>query len=319
MSALLEQIRSRIEALEVDFHFVKTIRTSMNGIEHETWLLEYDNAQFVYVAGQKNVTLGWDSTKCPMAEELMKGLRQEYDLIYVYDWQEDRIQIQDYYQEQITKAEADGNFEQVKELELALEEELKDFDEELNDSDYASWEKFQAKWYEYLSECLSPLRTADIGDMIVEVDSRYLEKDALSLSQAVSSLKEGPFTLATEDEWEYLCNGGARSLFRWGDFLNDSVFKDIFDVGDEDCDNKYSILNEPNMFGLLIGYDSYKNEIIDDTRYTKGGDTGCSLCGGDGLIYVLPCYTAFYRHDNNNWNQELSKDYYSYRRIIRLP
>ena len=27
--------------------------------------------------------------------------------------------------------------------------------------------------------------------------------------------------LATEDEWEYLCNGGARTLFRWGDTLCD--------------------------------------------------------------------------------------------------
>ena len=38
----------------------------------------------------------------------------------------------------------------------------------------ASWEGFLAKWNEHLSQCLSPLRTADIRDMIVEVDSRYL-------------------------------------------------------------------------------------------------------------------------------------------------
>lgn len=33
-----------------------------------------------------------------------------------------------------------------------------------------------------------------------------------------------------------------------------------------------------------------KNEIIDNTSYTKGGDGGCSFCGGDGAVYVLPCY-----------------------------
>ncbi len=72
-----------------------------------------------------------------------------------------------------------------------------------------SWQK----WNAHLSECLSPLRTADIGDLIVEVDCRYLEQDAPSLTEAVRSLKEGhPFTLATEDEWEYLCNGGAHAV-----------------------------------------------------------------------------------------------------------
>ncbi len=75
------------------------------------------------------------------------------------------------------------------------------------------------KWNENMTSCLSPLRTADIGDMLVEVDNRYLDPDAPTLSWAVRALKEGPFTLATEDEWEYLCNGGTRTLFQWGDVL----------------------------------------------------------------------------------------------------
>ena len=50
------------------------------------------------------------------------------------------------------------------------------------------------------------------------------------LDEAVRSLKKGPFTLATEDEWEYLCNGGARTLFRWGDTL-EGVLSEIYAVG----------------------------------------------------------------------------------------
>ena len=60
MLELLKDIRSRIEALGINFQFIKTIKTSMNGIERETWLLEYESSQFVFVSGQKNVTLGWD-------------------------------------------------------------------------------------------------------------------------------------------------------------------------------------------------------------------------------------------------------------------
>ena len=222
------------------------------------------------------------------------------------------------YQEQIDEAEENGDSAKADELRAELEEELEQMNKDIEEKGYASWEGFLAKWNEHLSRCLSPLRTADIRDMIVEVDSRYLDEDAPSLEQAVLSLKQGLFTLPTEDEWEYLCNGGTRTLFRWGDTLSD-VMTEIFQVGAVGETRENTILEQPNMLGLFIAYDSYKNEIIDNTSYTKGGDGGCSLCGGDGAIYVLPCYTAFYRHPVNERCPGLLKNYFCYRRIIRLP
>ena len=77
MTALLERVRSRIEELNMDFQFIKVIKTKMNGIEQETWLLEYEGTQFVFVHGQKNVVLGWD-TECPLSEGLLQGLQEEF-------------------------------------------------------------------------------------------------------------------------------------------------------------------------------------------------------------------------------------------------
>ena len=57
----------------------------------------------------------------------------------------------------------------------------------------------------------SAIATAE-GSAAVTTDSRYLAKDVPSLAEAVQALKEGPFTLATEDEWEYLCNGGIQIM-----------------------------------------------------------------------------------------------------------
>lgn len=108
-----------------------------------------------------------------------------------------------------------------------------------------------------------------------------------------------------------------RTLFRWGDTLQD-VLKEIYRRGAADDTEESPILEQPNPWGLFIAYDSYKNEIIDDLSYTKGGDGGGSLCGGDGAIYVLPCYTAFYRYPMAGRKYPLSKNYFSYRRIIRL-
>ena len=320
MKALLERVRSRIEELNMDFQFIKVIKTKMNGIEQETWLLEYEGTQFVFVHGQKNVVLGWD-TECPLSEGLLQGLQEEFASGKEY-YQEKLEDLREYYQDEIQKANAAGDSAKAEALSLALAEEEKEIKEkDIKENGYLSWEDFLAKWNAYLSECVSPLRTADIGDMIVEVDSRYIECDMPSLEDAVRSLKEGPFTLATEDEWEYLCNGGTRTFFRWGDILNNDIRDEIFQIGaavSYEKEIQSSVLNQNNMLGLFIAYDSYKYEIIDNTLYTKGGDGGCSLCGGDGPIYVLPCYSAFYRNLYHDYGHGLSQNYYSYRRIIRL-
>lgn len=319
MLELLKDIRSRIEALGINFQFIKTIKTSMNGIERETWLLEYESSQFVFVSGQKNVTLGWDIAQCSLGQGVLEGLKEEFAAGHEY-YQDEKEELRNYYQKEIQKANTKNDLIKAEQLRSELAEELKSWEEDMLENGYGSWESFMVKWNENLSQCLSPLRTVDIGDMIVEVDSRYLKEDAPSLTQAICSLKEGPFTLATEDEWEYLCNGGTRTLFRWGDTLDD-VLTEIYNVGSvRKQDEKAStILEQPNMLGLFLSYNSYKMEIIDHTQYTKGGDGGCSICGGEGAIFVLPCYTAFYRQPIYEYSERLSKNYYCYRRIIRLP
>ncbi len=319
MLELLKDIRSRIEALGINFQFIKTIKTSMNGIERETWLLEYEGSQFVFVSGQKNVTLGWDIAQCSLGQGVLEGLKEEFAAGHEY-YQDEKEELRNYYQKEIQKANTKNDLIKAEQLRSELAEELKSWEEDMLENGYGSWESFMVKWNENLSQCLSPLRTVDIGDMIVEVDSRYLKEDAPSLTQAICSLKEGPFTLATEDEWEYLCNGGTRTLFRWGDTLDD-VLTEIYNVGSvRKQDEKAStILEQPNMLGLFLSYNSYKMEIIDHTQYTKGGDGGCSICGGEGAIFVLPCYTAFYRQPIYEYSDRLSKNYYCYRRIIRLP
>ena len=204
MSESLNSIRSRIESLGMDFQFVKTVKTGANGAERETWLLEYEGSRFIFVSGRKNVTLGWDTDKCPLGDGVLEGLQEEFSSGHGYYYEEELEDLKGDYQERIDEAKENGDSRKAEELRSELAEELESWNEDIEEKGYASWEGFLAKWNEHLSQCLSPLRAADIGDMIVEVDSRYLDEDAPSLEQAVLSLKQGPFTLPTEDEWEYL-------------------------------------------------------------------------------------------------------------------
>ena len=230
MSEALDRIRSRIEALGMGFQLIKPIQTKGNGVERETWLLDYEGAQFVFVPGQKQVTLGWDTGTCPLGPGVLEGLRKEFSLGHDYYYMDMMEDLKGEYQEQIAEAEQDGGSPAADRLRAALAEELEALEDEARERGLDSWDHHMDLWNRRLSQCLSPLRTADIGDMLVEADSRSLDEDAPSLDEAVRSLKKGPFTLATEDEWEYLCNGGARTLFRWGDTL-EGVLSEIYAVG----------------------------------------------------------------------------------------
>lgn len=84
MSELLNNVRSRIESLGIGFQFVKTVKTGTNGAERETWLLEYESSQFIFVPGRKHVTLGWDTDKCPLGDGVLEGLQKEFSSGHEY-------------------------------------------------------------------------------------------------------------------------------------------------------------------------------------------------------------------------------------------
>ena len=105
----------------------------------------------------------------------------------------------------------------------------------------------------------------------------------------LSLLWEVMATLPTPDEWAYLCGGGCRTLFPWGDGLDYSMHLHHFE-SEEDRGKPYD-MEQANFFGLSSAYDPYKREVVDgETLTTCGGDGGRNICGGMGLLVgYLPC------------------------------
>ena len=133
----------------------------------------------------------------------------------------------------------------------------------------------------------------------------------------LNQLEQQGLSLPTADEWAYLCGGGCRTLFPWGDGLDYSMrlhhFEDMEEAGDRPYD-----MEEPNFFGLSIAYDPYMREVVKAERFTTcGGDGGCNICGGLGMFLgYLPC--SPHCKPEVQEDKELNGDYDFYRPIIRV-
>ena len=98
-----------------------------------------------------------------------------------------------------------------------------------------------------------------------------------------SLLWELTASLPTPDEWAYLCGGGCRTLFSWGDGLYYSMHLRHFE-SEEDQGKPYD-MEQPNFFGLSIACDPYKRELTEGkTLTTCGGDGDCNICRWPGTF-----------------------------------
>ncbi|MFB6456255.1 SUMF1/EgtB/PvdO family nonheme iron enzyme [Chitinophaga sp. Hz27] len=144
-----------------------------------------------------------------------------------------------------------------------------------------------------------------------------------SYDEFVASVVATGFRLPTEDEWEYLAGGGARTLYPWGNQLDYTKKYHHFETGHTPTEPYY--LDTPNQFGLVIANNPYHSEILMDSEYfMKGGDGGCAICGGGGIdLGYFPA--GIYARDPNIFDEdmafkdEITSEYNYYRRILHIP
>lgn len=306
-----QDIIEKVKKISPNFKEVKEASFCMNGIETNTLIFEYEGSQIVFVDGKDNVELGWDykDELDNSIIDFMKDYAKDY-YEYLLEVEKDLIE---YYENQIKEVLENGKSkEEIEQIKEDLQDEL-EFSNEEKDL-YKDGNKFVDKFRSYLSESTSPVRNANIKPMLVEVESNFLKRD-MTYDEVINELEKTPFRLPTEDEWEYICSGGKRTIFRWGNILNENLGKEIFEITPNTKVDFETIIDKPNMFGVFISYNPYQLEIIKDNPYSKGGDGGCSICGGEGPIYVLPCFSSFYR---NQKSLHFNKNYYKIRRVVSL-
>ncbi|QQS86709.1 hypothetical protein [Fusobacterium canifelinum] len=270
-----------------------------------TAVFKYKESEFVFVPGD-TVTLGYEDLPKNLSNETIEGLK--YCLDESEDW---NTVLEEYIRDNFSKLRKATIKPMLVERKLQTVawrksnlEELKDYDIDL----LKDYNEFKSSDYNRLTLDETARFTKVGADIEIEL------YDDISYEELCENLKEEGFFLANLDEWEYLCGGGCRTLFPWGDDLDYNMNLLYFSKKGND---KYD-LEEPNFFGLSIAYDPYKMEIIDNKSFSKGGDGGCNICGGYGdFLGYLPS-SPYFNQVIDYEEEDLNGDFNFYRRIIRI-
>lgn len=108
----------------------------------------------------------------------------------------------------------------------------------------------------------------------------------VSYADAVDRVARLGLRLSTPEEWEYACGAGAETLFRWGEGTPESGYP---------YDHRAGPHREPNLWGLAIGQDPYRQEWTSTRTIVCGGDGGAATCGGTGFFVGWVTIATAYR------------------------
>jgi hypothetical protein len=165
----------------------------------------------------------------------------------------------------------------------------------------ASWQNTAAEYeigctlHEYIREASTSVRTITLKPFLLEVESREVGVEPIegglasypvvyrvtwqSQRQVAECLAREGFRLPSSDEWEHACRAGSRTLFRWGDFCP----ADCYPEGSGER-IAFDLHQRPNAFGLHIAENPYGWEFVTEPDMMRGGDGGCTICGGGGFF-----------------------------------
>ncbi|GGN31787.1 hypothetical protein FHR83_005678 [Actinoplanes campanulatus] len=133
--------------------------------------------------------------------------------------------------------------------------------------------------------------------------------DAPSYDGEVARLAGLGQRLLTPDEWEHACGAGATTLFRWGDANPES----------DPWSARTGPHRGPNLFGLNIGQDPYREERTAIRDVLCGGDGGTAVCGGSGSFLPWLTIATAFRDDDHAAEVASDDDYGTMRLRPAIP
>ncbi|GGD89587.1 SUMF1/EgtB/PvdO family nonheme iron enzyme [Paenibacillus nasutitermitis] len=304
--ALLESLTDRYPELVLK----RFARFERFGMHTHTAVYELAGSEFVFVPGD-TVTLGWESFTSGFDESTRQDVEETLEEYEIPDSETFIRSLMS----PVRTAAVGSMLVECKLREIGWRTVDPD-SEELTENSKEEIRKFEMSSSRMLTIYKTLRLSRSEAGTVVEL------YEAVSYETFLQQLQLKGFTLPSEDEWEYLCGGGSRLLWRWGDSFHYDMRIKHFE--DPDHVGKPYDLELPNHFGISIAYDPYRFEVVDSPCLFKGGDGGSNICGGLGIaLGYLPVATYFRGH---SWDEstleaykaDIGGDYTFYRRVIRL-
>ena len=273
--ALMESLATRYDMTFLGLHTFDRW-----GQNCTTGIFEKDGREFVFVPGD-TVTLGWEQ----FAVGLSQDSREELDYLFQeWEMEQDPEEMIRESMAPIRQA-AIGPMLVGRELEELCWEPVTMADPRL--TAHPDWLKNFREFAWSDLDSLTMHQSARIER--TETGFQICIYNRTDYDALLAGLEKQGLSLPTADEWAYLCGGGCRTLFPWGDGMDYSMHLHHFE-SPEDEDKPFD-MEEPNFFGVSIAYDPYMREVVKAGQFTTcGGDGGRSICGGLGIFLgFLPC------------------------------
>jgi hypothetical protein len=308
-----QSLLQQIAAAQSGFSLREMKRFAAFGAATDTAVFRYkDGCDFVFVPGD-TVTLGWDGAASTMNEQTRLDIAealQEYDI----------SDIDSFLRDSCTPLRT------VTLLSMLVERVVKEigwFEVAPDAPAIQENQKLRGYLQKYLSLTKPGQYTWNKTLKLQYIDGKLCVQlyEEIGYHRLLEKIRAGGFDLPSEDEWEYLCGGGSRTLWRWGDSYDYDMAVPHFEI---ETGAGGRNIADPNQFGLIIASDPYRYEVLSGGNVIlKGGDGGCNLCGGMGLtLGFLPTATYYKGYDSSDdeleYMEDIGGDYTSYRRLLRL-
>lgn len=328
--AMMQELASRYD---MEFKGLHTFSRWGKGIV--TGVFEKDESEFVFVPAD-TLTLGWDAK----GQELDAPVREEIqETLDLYGMKESAEEFLNQMTSPVRQVTVGPMVVECRQREIGWEYVKSDDVRVTGNSRWMEFfEKYKGEGGQQLN-IVGQVRFTRAGE-----GWNVALYQKITYQELLQELEQNGFSLPTEDEWEYLCGGGCRTLFPWGNTIPDDMHLRYFEKRGQK--KKAYTLEEPNFFGLVIGFDPYRQEIVQKEEKKeeqeekkeeheeknesgksgmyKGGDGGCNVCGGMGPVMgYLPCspYARMEEMEDEEELQEdweLNNDFDFCRRIIRV-
>ncbi|RRD96391.1 hypothetical protein EII17_00035 [Clostridiales bacterium COT073_COT-073] len=325
IAELAAQYGLKIKGFQEFCRFGKSIYTA---------ILEKDGSEFVFVPGAK-IRLGWQGKAEDFSRETLEDMAdtflamEESEDEDMDEWDDEKIeqriaakikepaflkQITDYFNEYTSEPE------EVLIHPLFVERYYQE----------SCWETVEQTEIAKHKNWLEAAHQAEANCSYIEIDQevrlwlngkdiKAKQYREISFEQLKQQVEEEGYFLPTRREWEYFAGGGCDTLFAWGNDMDFSlVLRNINDFGLAREEKIYS-LEESNFFGLVLAHDPYEREIVYDEQFSyKGGDGGCNVCGGLGMVLGYFPASPYYQDPQEEMGENVNGGFDFFRKVIRI-